>query len=40
MPRKRPRTKAGKKRALRLREEARNKRLGRTGVSAMIMGKK
>jgi hypothetical protein len=39
MPRKRPRTKAGKKRALKLREEARRKRLGVGAIGAMIKGK-
>jgi len=37
MPRKRPRTQAAKKRALRLRVEARRKKLGVIG--AMIKGK-
>jgi hypothetical protein len=39
MPHKRPRTKAYKKRSLRLREEARRKKLGVGVVGAMIKGK-
>lgn len=39
MPRKRPRTKAGKKRALKLREDARRKKLGMGPIAAMIKGK-
>jgi hypothetical protein len=39
MPRKRPRTKAAKKRALRLKEDHRRKRLGMGVIGAMIKGK-
>ena len=39
MPRKRPRIKAAKKRALKLKEEARRKKLGLGTIGAMIKGK-
>jgi hypothetical protein len=39
MPRKRPRTKAAKKRAARIREDRRLKRLGISDIGRMIMGK-
>jgi hypothetical protein len=39
MPRKRPRTQAAKKRALRLKLEARRKKLGLGVIGAMIKGK-
>jgi len=39
MPRKRPRTKAAKKRALKLKEDARRKKLGLGIIGAMIKGK-
>ncbi len=39
MPRKRPRTKAGKKRVLKLKEDARRKKLGMGTIGAMIKGK-
>jgi len=39
MPRKRPRTKSAKKRALRLKDEARRKKLGMGVIGAMIKGK-
>jgi hypothetical protein len=40
MPRKRPRTVAAKKKALRLKEEARRKRLGLGVIGSMIRGKR
>lgn len=39
MPRKRPRTRAAKKRALKLKEDARMKKLGLSNIGRMIKGK-